>query len=121
MGRTGDRYPKPGSSPKGPPSSSSKSHPLMHSNTHPLTEKWQSCASLEILGATVGRSPGKRTAASPRVLGVRTDWGEAETGGGRCKGSSIRRGEGEKVAGRRKEDKVISQQHRAKQEGKPEC
>lgn len=55
--------------PKGPPSSSRKSHPLMHSNTHPLTEKWRSRASLKILGATVGRSQGKRTVVSPHVLG----------------------------------------------------
>ena len=71
MERKRDRHSKQVPGPKGPPSSCRKSHPLMHSNTHPLMEKWQSCASLKILGATVGRSQGKRTAASPRVLGGR--------------------------------------------------
>ena len=76
--------------PKGPPSLSGKSHPLMHSNTHPLTEKWQSRASLKILGATVGRSQGKRTAASPRVLGGGEDrWGERQGDGmGDAKGAA---------------------------------
>lgn len=62
----------------GPPSSAGKSHPWMHSNTHPLTEKWQSRASLKILGVTVGRSQEKRIAGNPHVLGggeVRTDEG----------------------------------------------
>lgn len=38
-------------------------------------------------------------------------------GGGRCSGNSKRREEGEKVA-RKKEESIISQEHKAKQEGK---
>lgn len=44
-------------------------------------------------------------------------WGDGEEVGG-CKGNSMRREEGGKVAGRKK--RVISQQQSAKQEGKPE-
>ena len=91
MERKGDRHSKQVPSPKGPPSWSRKSHPLTHSNTHPLMEKWQSRASLKILGATVGRSQGKRTAASPRVLGGEDRWGERQGDGvGDVKGSSMR-------------------------------
>lgn len=60
---------------------------------------------------------------APLFWGVRTNggrgqmWGDGEEVGG-CKGNSMRREEGGKVAGRKK--RVISQQQSAKQEGKPE-